>query len=770
MHRRVVFFLLAVPLLLVAAFVQLDVKTDISAFFVSGKSTQMKLLASQMQTGEISRRYLLSIEQIKVTEPADEFIDALRQAWLQVDDVSRVFGQSMEEGEIQQLLAFYLPYRYHLYGLQAKQDMPEALSDTAMNIRARLIKEGLLGPQSAWVREVIQSDPMFLMSHAFGGMVSSLQTTEKKTHYTSLVLETTVSGLDTARQAGIKQQIEQVFQKINKQHGSAYQLEMTGVPVFALTIKQQVEKDVQWISSVSIVLMVVLFLLMFRSLKSLFMVMLILLVSAATASLMTSLVFGEIYALTLALGTTLIGICVDYPIHSMVHAQASHEKAEHTIRRIWPSLLLGAMTTVVGYAALSFTGFPGMQQIALYSAVGILTSLLISRFILPFALDTQKKTWKPQPFLQVWLKAVQTKNLQIAVMVMVLCSVVWVGIVGVQWQDDLSQLSPSVHALKEKDQQIRARMQSIEPGRFILIHAKNMEKALQISEKVCLKLESFKHTGDVSAFYALYPWLASKQLQQQNSQLARQLLTDDVRQKWQQALEQAGLRSAFFARPEVPKVAWLDLSAVLKSPAGRYISGQYVRSDDEVLLTIWLGAHTPDVLKHAFSHNAAVQYVSQKDMMNEMNGVYRSKAVISLSYGALVILLLLAWRYRSILASVQVLLPAIASVSFVVAAWVLLGYPLSILHLLGLLLAVAICVDYGIFFYENRTENMQVTYQAIVMSALTTIVAFFSLALAENPALQVLAWTIAPGVLLGFLLCPVLIQRPKKLCIQEGDI
>jgi len=52
---------------------------------------------------------------------------------------------------------------------------------------------------------------------------------------------------------------------------------------------------------------------------------------------------------------------------------------------------------------------------------------------------------------------------------------------------------------------------------------------------------------------------------------------------------------------------------------------------------------------------------------------------------------------------------------------------------------------------------MGITYQAIVVSALTTILAFSCLGLAENPALQTLAWTIAPGVFLGFFLCPLLI-------------
>ncbi|PCI42730.1 MAG: hypothetical protein COB41_09010, partial [Proteobacteria bacterium] len=97
MHIRVLLFLLAAPFLLAAAFWQLDVKTDISAFFVSGESSQMKLLAGQMQTGEISRRYLVSIAQGKDDEQAQAFINTLQSDWSQIKGISRVWGEEIGE-------------------------------------------------------------------------------------------------------------------------------------------------------------------------------------------------------------------------------------------------------------------------------------------------------------------------------------------------------------------------------------------------------------------------------------------------------------------------------------------------------------------------------------------------------------------------------------------------------------------------------------------------------------------------------------------------
>ncbi|MDX8397500.1 MAG: MMPL family transporter [Mariprofundaceae bacterium] len=761
MHSRVLAFILATPLLLWAAFLQLDVKTDISAFFVSGQSAQMKLLASQMQSGEMSRRYLISIVQDDVAEQPLEFIDQLRSEWLQVNSVQRVWSPSMDETETEALIAFYLPFRHQIYSLDPDTAVAEAFTDAAMASRAQGIKQGILSPQGAWVRQIISQDPMFLMGTTFAQLGRSESVSTALSRYSALMVETAVSGLDTDHQAVIKQQLETVFQDLNQTYGTSYKLEMTGVPIFALAIQQQAEKDVTWISSVSVSLMVLLFLLMFRSLQSLIMVLWVLLVSAAMAALCTSLFFGQTYALTLALGTTLIGICVDYPIHTMVHAQGSMKPPIDVAKRIWPSLLLGALTTVVGYTALSFTGYPGLQQVALYSAVGILTALLVSRFILPLLIQARAEPVKPIVNLNGWLNMAQARSLRLPIL-LVAGLVLGFGLMDVRWQDDLSQLSPSVSSLKEQDRNIRARMHSIEPGRFILIHAKTMQAALELNEMVSQRLKSLQQAGKIDGFYSLYPWLASHKLQQQNQQQAKSLLNNDVQQRWNQALEREGLRSEMFAKAVVPDLEYLELADVLQSPAARYIAGQYIVHDGEVMLTVWLGLHDPVVLKQAFSNNHQIQYVSQKDMMNEMNAAYRAKAVTALLYAALFIVGLLSWRYKSVGIALQVLLPAMVSVALMVGSWGLLAYPLSILHLLGLLLAVAICVDYGIFFHENRSGNIRLTYQAIVISALTTMVAFFCLALADNPALQVLAWSVAPGVLLGFLLCPLLIQKVER--------
>ena len=80
---------------------------------------------------------------------------------------------------------------------------------------------------------------------------------------------------------------------------------------------------------------------------------------------------------------------------------------------------------------------------------------------------------------------------------------------------------------------------------------------------------------------------------------------------------------------------------------------------------------------------------------------------------------------------------------------------------MGFLLVIAICVDYGIFYQENRGGDINLTYQAMAVSMLTSAIAFGSLIAAESTSLRILSGVVAFGVILGFVLCPLIIKQIK---------
>src|SRR3954468_257354 len=99
-----------------------------------------------------------------------------------------------------------------------------------------------------------------------------------------------------------------------------------------------------------------------------------------------SLGFGVVHGITLGFGTALIGEAVDYSIYLFMqsdHAGDKEQNRKKWVALVWPTVRLGVLTSVFGFAALLLSGFPGLAQLGLYSVAGLIAAAAMTRYVLP---------------------------------------------------------------------------------------------------------------------------------------------------------------------------------------------------------------------------------------------------------------------------------------------------------------------------------------------------------------------------------------------------
>jgi predicted exporter len=742
-----------------------DFKTDISAFFIAGDSAEEILLANEMQSGALSSRYIVSVSPENDVVLSSVFINRFKSGLTAIDGILDVWIPGKNTAAIAAIQKLYTPHAGQIYSLEPESYLDKLMTENGLQNRAAMLKKLLLSPQASIFKKIARHDPLLLSLAGFESMRSQFREVLKKDQrFQNLILQTKAAGLDIKQQKRIQKQIKKVFSDLVANQGRKYSLAMTGVPVFAVHTQQLMQGDITRVSIVSSVLITLLFIWIFRSYKILFWTALLMVAVVSSAVLVTQLVFGYVHGITLAVGSTLIGICIDYPIHALVHSQAvAAGQRTSAISRIWPSMIMGGLTTLIGYVALGFSGYPGFQQIAVYAGTGIMVSLLLTRYVLPAFFGEQKMGRPRLVFSKAWIGFCLRYRLPLLVFVMLLLGLSLSNISRLHWIEDMQQLTPELDQLKENDRMIRSRMlSSIEPGRFVLVSGNNVESTLKTAEQVYQKLDELKMQGLLHEYYGLYPWLLSEKQQQINYQALQGRLDKKAKAHWEKALVKHGLSVNRLGQLDYPETDLLTLSEVVDSPVKRFIENQIVVSGQRVLIMIWLARHQPEALQSTFSEMSGVQYFSQRDMLNRMAGEYQQRAQVSLLIGLIVIILLLLVRYNNLRVTIQTLLPAMIAAFIILAGWSLTGQAVSFLHLVGFLLAVAICVDYGIFYRENRSGNIVLTYQAMAASMLTSSLAFGCLAIANTSALQTLAQVVALGVVAGFLLCPVIIHPTNE--------
>ncbi len=758
MLLRILFY--GLPLLLAAlTYHEVSFKTDLSTFIVSGKNADEALLAHAMQSGNLSRRYLIAITRDTKQPLEPQFIQQLIVQLKSIDNITDVWRPDQKKQALNALQTLYVNHASSIYSLHPEEDLNTLFSTHGLQQKAHFLKQALLSPQAALIKPIALRDPLLLTLNGFQSLAKKFKS-QPTTNYQNLILETRPSGMDTAAQQTIQQAILARFKALN--HNLHYQLEMTGVPVFAVATQRLIQGDIIKISIVSSLALILLFLWAFRSLFQMFQVFTLLAIVILSAILITASIFGYIHGMTIAIGATLVGICIDYPIHALVHTQQTPQQPPQTIiARIWPSMLLGGVTTLIGYLALGISGYPGFQQVAVFAASGIVIALLITRFMLP-ALVIQSSQPVRIIGIQHWIHLCQRyRKIGWAMIAVFLLVASW-PLSHLHWMQDMQQLTPELDYLKQQDRRIRSRMTSIEPGRFILVSGDTTELALRHTEQVYQRLDQLKQQQALTEYFGLFPWLLSSQQQRLNQKILKAKLTPPNIKHWQEALQQEGLSVTRLGHLNYPFNPPLTLDVIFKTPVKYLLDSRIMQQADKTIILIGLSQHRPEIVRQAFSDWSNARYFSQRDLLNAMLNKYTQTAKKLLLAGVGLIMLLMLHRYRSLTTTVSTLLPAVLAALFILSSWAIAGAAISFLHLVAFLLVVAICVDYGIFYQENRGGNILVTYQAMAVSMLTSALAFGSLLAAESTSLKILASVVSLGVLIGFMLCPLIIQHSEN--------
>jgi predicted exporter len=145
------------------------------------------------------------------------------------------------------------------------------------------------------------------------------------------------------------------------------------------------------------------------------------------------------------------------------------------------------------------------------------------------------------------------------------------------------------------------------------------------------------------------------------------------------------------------------------------------------------------------------------DLMSEANAMYASYLSESFrvaGYGGMGIALLLLFTTRSLWNTARILWPLLIALVLVVGLFAWRGIPLSLLHLIGLFLMIAVGSNYSLFAWmATATEDSQApsTPSAQLLACMTTVIGFGVLSFSQVPLLSALGSTVGLGAGLSLL-------------------
>lgn len=745
---------------------------DMQAFLPRAPDAQQRVLVDQLRDGLVSRVVMVGIDGATPAVRAGlsrRMADALRQlpGFVSVDngrstDASRDFG-------------FVFAHRYLLspdttaqaFGAQG---LHRAIADTLGQLAT---------PVSGGLERLLPADPTgatlrFLGSVAPGApprLADGVWASADGTRALLLVV-LRARGTDIDAQQLALTQLERAFDAARGAEGAAAastRLVVSGPAVFAVHSRQAIERGVRRVSVLGGVLIIGLLLLVYRSVSLLALGLLPVLSGVVVATAAVGVGFGVVQGVTLGFGTTLMGEAVDYSIYLFVQSAAAPGAARQAwLREFWPTVRLGMLTSVVGFACLLLSDFPGLAQIGAYSMVGLLSAALVTRFVLPQLLPrgiAVRDLSRAGAGLLHAVRGLRRLRWLPALLALLAAASLLVQRHEV-WNDHLSALSPMPPGMLRTDATLRQQLGAPDSGQLVALRGGSREQVLEGAEQLGGRLLALQREGVIAGYDSPARYLPS-----QRTQLERRKALPEPAQL-EAALRAAVVGLPLHARLFRPFVA--DVSAARNAAPLRpqdYAGTSFALALDGMLLhgsdgrwTALLPLRAPPGgsidaarVRQALLGTGA-HFVDLGATSNELYQGYLRTAIVLCLGGVLGMALLLGLALRSWRRVAGVLAPLLAAVLVVAAALVLLGQALTLLHLVGLMLVVAVGSNYALFFDRGERQGgiEPQTLVSLVFANLSTVAGFGPLLIAGVPVLTALGATVGPGALLALLFSAML--------------
>jgi predicted exporter len=563
-----------------------------------------------------------------------------------------------------------------------------------------------------------------------------------------LLARTRAGGMDIPGQEAALATIEAAFR--DAKPGQA-RLLVAGPGAFARDAARAIRGDVERISVISTLLVAGLLWWRFRRPLVLAAIAAPVVLSVAVAASVVQLLFGSVHGVALGFGATMLGVSVDYPVLMIGHRK-QNEAARATRARIGRAFLLAVICAVLGLLAMIASGFPGLMQLGVFAAAGLVACGALTWVVLP-RLIVRANLAPVAATDPAWLARIEGwRRHRLWGLLPVAAAAAYLAVHGVAWEGDLQALSPVPAASVALDRALRAGLGAPEAGQVVLVRGATAQAVLERQEALLPALDALRDAGALHGFEAAARVLPSVAMQR-----SRQALLPDAAELARRVADaQSGLpfKPGAFA-PFLDAVASARVAAPLL-PAD--LAGTLLGARLSPVLLQRDGAWVGPIVLQGVVDPAAIRaamgpaFIDVRAELGTVLSDYTTRGWRWLGVSFVVVLGVLVaglrdWRVARVLGALA------AAMLVTIAVLTLAGARLSLIHLVALQLVAGVGLDYALFFARRQLdeEERARTVRTLVTCNGMTLLTFGLLAGCQTPLLRDIGVTVALGALLAMV-------------------
>ncbi|MGS0677374.1 MMPL family transporter [Shewanella sp. 125m-1] len=691
---------------------------------------------------------------------------------------------SADIAQIDALNQYYFKHRFQLLTDKQQQSLQQGqwqqLSQAAL--------EKLYNAFSYANSELLSRDPLLLYPDSLLALAPSQQLTVKqgvlvatiapsasvpRPRFASIVM---AKGKDSAFNPNAQQlqlsDLNLAFNAVTS-HFADVDIIKAGALFHAAAATDNAKQEVSSIGLLSLIGVVSLVWLAFRSFMPLSIAVVTVSTSLLFAVVTTALMFGELHLLTLVFGTSLIGISIDYCFHYYCERlNHPNDSSEKVIKKIFAAITLALLTSIIAYGAMGLAPFPGMQQVAVFCAAGLTGAYLTLVLAYPTLAaqplkDASQALDVASRYQQFMLARFTPKSLKSQLLLTLgTTAFILVGLLQLTSNDDIRQLQHTPSDIQAEENKLRTLLSGGTDNQFLLVSGKTEEQVKQQLAKLEPVLKQAEKDKLIGNHLSLSKFLPSQAEQALNYRLQGQVYLEHLDEIIASLGLDPQIKPALIKAYQTAKTDVISADNFLSHQAGASFKPLWLSPTNHLdetgygAIVLLGGIKQLDTFAALFNELHHVQLIDKVGDISTVMGHYRQLTLMLLLIALIAAGIIFTFRFGRKLAAVVVAVPALSAL-LTLACLGMLQNPLTLFHALALILVFGIGVDYSLFFAESKQQTRGVM-MAVLMSAVSTLLAFGLLAFSQTPAINAFGLTLLLGISFTFLLSPFIQNFTRK--------
>ncbi len=354
-------------------------------------------------------------------------------------------------------------------------------------------RDFLLMPMGSDLTQMLKCDPLFLytpvMQRLMGlNLSNGFQLVDgyiftKDGQHSMLTFDSPYGSSETRQNELLATMLDSVIVKAEKAYPTL-RVSAIGAPLVAVTNAQQIKKDSLIAVSIAVVLILLLLIGHYRRLSDILWIGVSLAFGWLFALAGMSLFHESVSIIVLGIGSVIIGIAVNYPLHFLDHIREVYDRRE-ALREMVPPLLIGNITTVAAFLCLTWLDARAMRDLGWFGALMLTGTILFVLIFLPLYAKNGRplnKAAKREPKCSF----LQGRRPLFTILLTVITLVLGYFSLHTSFDSDLQHINYMTESQRED---MRLLMSSVkEAPVYVVTEGRNLEEALQKNQATMKEL------------------------------------------------------------------------------------------------------------------------------------------------------------------------------------------------------------------------------------------------------------------------------------------